>query len=263
MAWDEGLDKNGVAVKIASATLLGGEVYGAIFVDAENVQSLHQGIQKIRDDCGYGHLDSLKFSGRPKDVSYEEHREAKRKIVKLARNHYVCFCTYAILHAIAKGQRHNNGVLFGANTLLLKFNEFLEHQRDVGIVVFDRIPVSNQFKYLKDKFQIGGQYSNGTRRLENIVGYTTSCDGASHLASMADILLGSFRHCVNEPTKDTVNAAIFPTLMQVMWHREKDGVKKFLEYGLTLRPKTISVEAHAREYTDLRKRLRGYMQETK
>ena len=152
-------------------------------------------------------------------------------------------------------------VRFGANTLLGKFNEFLDRKQDVGIAVMDRLPVKDQFRYLKDRFQIGAEFpSGGTRRFENIIGYTASCDGASHLASMADILLGSFRHCVNEPAKGIANAAIFPTLVRVMWHRKENGVKKFLEYGLTLRPEKIKVEAHKNEYINLRKRLRAYME---
>lgn len=165
------------------------------------------------------------------------------------------FCAYAILHAIAKGQEHKHKVLFGPNTLLAKFNQFLRQRKDVGIAVMDRMPGKDQFKYLKDKFQLGAKFSDGyTRRLENIVGYTITCDGASHLASMADILLGSFRYCVNEPDREA-NAAIFPTLAQVMWHEKKS----YLEYGLMLRPKDIKAKVHEKEYTALRDRLRGYL----
>jgi hypothetical protein len=160
-------------------------VYGAVFVDAENVQPLHDGIQDIRDKFGYGHTDSLKFSGCPKDITYDEHREVKKQIVKLARKHDVVFCAYAVLHAIAKGETHDNRVRFGANTLLGKFNQFLEQQHDVGIAVMDRIPVKDQFKYLRNKFQLGVEFQpGGTRRLENIAAYTATCDGASHLASI-------------------------------------------------------------------------------
>jgi Protein of unknown function (DUF3800) len=235
-------------------------VYGAVFIDAANVQKLHDGIQDIRDNFGYGQTDSLKFSGCPRDVSYDDHREVKKAIVKLAHKHDVVFCAYAILHAIARGKALNDMVLFGVNTLLDKFNQFLGERKDVGIAVMDRLLVKgDQFKYLKNKFQLGAEFSDGTKRLENIVGHTITCDGASHLASMADILLGSFRHCVNEPNKDIANAKIFPTLAQVMWHHSIRGEKRYLGYGLTLRPRTIRTEAHAREYTDLRKRLRGYL----
>jgi hypothetical protein len=195
-------------------------VYGAVFIDAADVKELHEGIQGIRDKFGYGAADSLKFSGCPRDVTYDQHREVKRKIVKLARRHDVVFCAYAISHAIAKGETHDNLVLFGANTLLGKFNQFLAEQGDAGIALLDRLPVKNAYQYLKEKFQVGLELDGGgTRSLENVVGYASTCDGASHLASMADILLGSFRYCVNEPDKDIANAAIFPTLVRVMWYR--------------------------------------------
>jgi hypothetical protein len=237
-------------------------VYGAAFVDADHVEPLHHEIAATREKFGYGATDSLKFSGCPKDVTYDEHREVKKEIVKLARKYDVVFCTYAISHAIAKGQTHDNLVLFGLNTLLGKFNEFLEQRGDVGIVLADRIPVGNPYKYLKDKFQIGLEFpTGGTRRLENIIAYGNTCDGASHVASLADILLGSFRHCVNEPDKDIANAAIFRTLVRVMWHREvKNGAKELREYGLTLRPETIQIASHQKDYDDLVKRLMGCLE---
>jgi hypothetical protein len=71
-------------------------------------------------------LTNLKFSDCPKDITREEHRDVKKAIVKLARKHDVIFCAYAISHGIAKGEAHDNLVLFGANTLLGKFNEFLK-----------------------------------------------------------------------------------------------------------------------------------------
>jgi hypothetical protein len=236
-------------------------VYGAVFIDADEVDELHDGIQKIRDDFGYGATDSLKFSNCPKDITREEHRDVKKAIVKLARKHNVVFCAYAISHGIANGETHDNLVLFGANTLLGKFNEFLNAGDGVGIVLMDRIPVANPYKYLKDKFQIGLQFpSGGTRKLDRIVGYASTCDGASHLASIADILLGSFRYCLNEPDKNIANAAIFPTLVRVMWCREtKDGTKNLREYGLTLRPEEIKVASHQKDYDDLVERLSGYL----
>jgi hypothetical protein len=237
-------------------------VCGAVFINAQQVEHLHDGIQKIRTKFGYAHTDSLKFSGCPRDVSYNEHREVKKQVVKLGRKHNVVFCAYVISHAIAK---RNELVPFGINTLLGRFDEFLKRQGDVGVVLMDRPPsqLSNPFKYLKDKFQIGLDFpSGGKRRVENIIGYAFTCDGASNLASMADILLGSFRHCVNEPDKDIANAAIFPTLVRVMWyHKAEDGKKNLQEYGLTLRPKTVKVEKHKKDYADLVARLNGYLKQ--
>jgi hypothetical protein len=192
-------------------------------------------------------------------VTREQHREIKKEIVKLAREHDLVFCAYAILHDIAKGETHDNLVQFGANTLLGKFNQFLGDSSDVGLVLFDRLPIKNAYQYLKEKFQAGLQVDKETLKLENVVGFASTCDGASHLASVADILLGSFRYCVNEPDKDIANSAIFPTLVRVMWYREDNETKNLAEYGLTLRPQEIKVDAYKKEYDELIKRLLGYL----
>jgi hypothetical protein len=233
-------------------------VYGAVFIDTKRVGQLHYGIQEIRDKFGYRATDSLKFSGCPKHITRDEHRKVKKEIVKLARQHDVVFCAYVISHAIAKPQ---DLVPFGINTLLAKYDEFLKEQRDVGMVLMDRLPGQIKYPYqiFKDKFQTRLDFPGGTRRLEKVIGYSMTCDGASHFASIADILLGSFRYCVNEPEKDIANAAIFPTLVRVMWYRETEsGKKRLIDYGLTLRPATIRVEKHKKDYDDLRRRLRGY-----
>jgi hypothetical protein len=235
-------------------------VCGAVFIKAQQVAQLHEDIQKIRHKFDYGDTESLKFSGCPKDISYDEHREVKKEIVKLARKHDVVFCAYVISHAIAKP---NQLLPYGVNTLLGKFDEFLKEQDDVGIVLMDRPPsqLKNPFGYLKDKFQIGLEFpSGGKRRVKNIIGYAFTCDGASNLASLADILLGSFRHCVNESDRDIANAVIFPTLVRVMWFRRtKDGKRDLRGYGLSLRPQTIKARSHRRDYDDLITRLDGYL----
>jgi hypothetical protein len=236
-------------------------VYGAAFINSLSAEDLHDGIQRLREKFGYAARDSLKFSGCPKGITLDQHRDIKREVIKLARNNDVVFCGYAISHAIAKGQTHDNLVLFGANTVLGKYNEFLSEKNDIGAALVDRMPVGNPYQYLKDKFQVGLELPGGTRTLEKVIGFASTCDGASHLASMTDILVGSFRHCVNEPDKDIANAAIFPTLIRVMWHRETgDGAKTLLEYGLTLRPEKIEVEAHKKDYDDLVTRLASYME---
>jgi hypothetical protein len=187
----------------------------------------------------------------------------KKEVVKLARKHDVVFCAYAILHAIAKAQ---DLVPYGINTLLAKFNQFLTEREDVGIALFDRPPgqYKNPYQHLTNTFQAGLKLE-GRRSvaLQNVIGYGITWDGASHLASMADILLGSFRYCVNEQGKDIASAAIFPTLARVMWHRKgRDGTRELREYGLTLRPAKITFEGYQQDYDDLVKRLRGYLKAT-
>jgi hypothetical protein len=56
-------------------------------------------------------------------------------------------------------------VLFGANTLLGKFNEYLGTHKDTyGMVLFDRIPVDHPYRYLQEKFQTGLTFPDGRTR---------------------------------------------------------------------------------------------------
>jgi hypothetical protein len=47
-------------------------------------------------------------------------------------------------------------------------------------------------------------------RLERILGLGHGCDGSSHLCSVADVLLGAFRYCVNDPENEEAAKAMFP-----------------------------------------------------
>jgi hypothetical protein len=118
----------------------------------------------------------------------------------------------------------------------------------------------NSFTYAKDKFQRGLTFPKSPdRRLNRIVSIGFTCDGASHLSSMADIVLGSFRYCVNESDKDEAGKAMFPGLMRLMWKGTRDGKKYVRERGLTLRPEVVLSRRYQEEYDELAKRLQGYL----
>jgi hypothetical protein len=239
-------------------------VYGAIFVPQESIKPLTDGVEAIRTAAKFEPTDSLKFANktRPPKISKETFREVKAKVMDLAAQHGVVFCAYAILHAIAANRGHKDLVLFGANTLLGKFNEFLGTDQDTfGLVLFDRIPIDHPYAYLREKFQIGMTFLDGrpTSRLERIMGLATTADGASHLASIADILVGSWRYCVNEPEMDVAGKAIFPKLMDLMWKRTRDGQLYVLDFGFVLRPQEVQVEKYKKDYNDLRARLQSYL----
>ena len=239
-------------------------VYGAIFVPQEVIKPLNDGVEIIRAAAKFQPSDSLKFADktRPPKISKETFREVKAKVIDLAAQHRVVFCAYAILHAIAANQGHKNLVLFGANTLVGKFNEFLGTNQDTfGLALFDRIPIDHPYAYLREKFQIGMTFLDGrpTSRLERIMGFASTTDGASHLASIADILVGAWRYCVNEPAMDVTGKAIFPKLMDLMWKRARDGKLYVQDFGFVLRPQEVQAENYKKDYNDLRARLQGYL----
>lgn len=138
---------------------------------------------------------------KPKTVTADAHREIKSAVIALAQELGVTFCAYIFLHAIGRSQDQVDLIEYGANTVLGRFNEFLTEKNEHGIAKLDRMG-KNGFIYAKEKFQRGLTFSGRDRRLGRIISVGFTCDGASHLSPMADIVLGSFRYCVNEPEKD-------------------------------------------------------------
>jgi hypothetical protein len=237
--------------------------YGAIWCPSNSVPSLHAGIENARKAAGYAETDSLKSSSnsRPKNVTPEKHRELKNEVMRLAREvGNVKFCAQVTLHELARNQSHTELVARGANTILSRFNMFLAEQRSYGYALMDRMPINDPYRYLKDKFQLGMEFQDGSSiRLDRVMGFGHVCDGSSNLCSVADIMLGAFRYCVNEPENEEAGKAMFPTLMSMMWKKEAGGKVYVNECGVLFRPKEVRVEKHQAEYDALVERLQGYL----
>jgi hypothetical protein len=238
-------------------------VYGAVFIDAVHALALHADVEAARQRKGFRPTDSLKFadSTRPEALSRDHHREIKAEIMEIAHARGVKFCAYAMLHEMARDRTHEELVQWGANTLLGKFNEFCSlRPNGHGLAFFDRMPIAHEHRYLREKFTIGLTFPNGAeRRLEKVIALASTCDGASHLASVADIVLGSFRYCVNEPDRDIAGRQMYPNIVRLMWKRDVNGRSVLREYGLVLRPQNIAAEQHRQEYAGLLARLEGYL----
>jgi hypothetical protein len=238
-------------------------VYGAIFVPTNSMQALHAAVEKARKASGLADTDSLKSAtkSRPKSLSADAHRELKNNIMMLAREvGKVKFCAQVTLHDLARNQNNYELVTWGANTVLGKFNSFLGENKSYGYALLDRMPIDNPYKYLQEKFQLGMVFiDKPSIRFERILGFGHSVDGSSHLCSVADILLGAFRYCVNEPDNEEAGKAMFPTLISMMWKRDRDGKSYVNECGLVFRPQNVKEAKHQAEYNTLIARLEGYL----
>lgn len=236
-------------------------VAGAIFVGADRARALSDAVFQIRDARGFRAGDPLKFAGRnrPEHVALDDHRDAKRDVMAAAAEHGVTFCAYVMLHELAQEQGQDRLVQYGANTLLGKFNEFCG-QAGVGpgIAMFDRMPVGNEFAFYREKFSRGLTFPNRANvRLENVISYASTCDGASNLSSVMDIVLGAFRYCVNEPERDVAGRQLLPQVTRLMWRGEGDNPLR--ERGLVMRPQNVRVDEHRAHYEALRVRLNGLL----
>jgi hypothetical protein len=240
-------------------------VYGAIFVPADNMPPLHTQVERARIGAGLANTDSLKFASktRPNNMTFEQHRDLKKKVMSLSRNvGDVTFCAQVTLHDLARNKNHDDLVLWGANTVLSKFNQFLRERKSFGYALLDKIPVKYPYRYLKEKFQVGLTFPKQSKppmRLGRILGFGHAVDGSSHMCSVADVMLGAFRYCVNEPENKEAGKAMFPTLMDMMWKQKRNGKTYVNDYGLAFRPAKITIQKHQDEYKALIERLESYL----
>jgi hypothetical protein len=238
-------------------------VYGAVFVPTNSISPLHAEVERLRVGAGMAASDSLKSgtNSKPKSMSAETHRQLKNDVMKAAREKgNIRFCAQVTLHELARNRDHDDRVEWGANTILGKFNTFLREQGSYGFAVMDRMPVKTPYEYLKEKFQVGMTFPDKpSMRLDRILGLSHGADGTSHLCSVCDILLGSFRYCVNEPDNEEAGKAMFPTLMEMMWKVKQGGTTQVREFGLYFRPLNVDAPKFKAEYDALETRLQGYL----
>ena len=226
-------------------------IYGGLIIHADQLHELTRRIEIIRVEAGLKPGDPLKFdtNSRPDHVSVPSYTAAKDKVVSACAEMKLDFLAYMISHKIATESKETL-VGFGLNTVVSQFNfKYLREKGDHGIVVVDRLPFKLDYDFLKGKFCVGLIMEDGrTARLDRIDLFASSCDGASHLSSAVDIVLGAFRYCINQTGDTTVPKKLFPRVAGMLWYRKFEGVHYIREYGLTLRPKQVKWPAYKEEY---------------
>lgn len=214
-------------------------------------------IEMIRLKRGFKPEDKLKFdtNSRSKGMQPATYTAAKNDVVRSCLEAGVKFIAYMILHKIVNEQFKGE---FALNSTLVAFgNRFLTENRDYGIVVIDRLPETAQaYGMLKRKFQVGLTIAStgGTIKVPRVLMYATTCDGASHLSSAVDIVLGSLRYVVNQrhnPNQSTVTKTLLNNVANMMYHKKNGDDVLVRERGLILRPKQIAHPPYAQEYDDL------------
>ncbi|MCG0238670.1 MAG: hypothetical protein L6E13_05340 [Firmicutes bacterium] len=235
-------------------------IYGGVFFPVEILPEMHQRVENIRRDAGYRPTDIFKFNvaERPQHISPETATEAKRRVLNLCADLNVRFIAYVVHHEIAAQQGQERTVSWAADHVIRRFHDFLERENSYGIVVTDKLPFKNNWQYLARKFQEGLKYHNGTvHRLDRITLFASTVIGASHASSVIDIVLGSFRYCVNAPPDSQPAREILPQVVRLMWCEEHpNGTRNARERGLILRPVKVRNPDHKRDYDMLLDKLR-------
>lgn len=229
-------------------------IYGGVIVPQASLANLHEIVEEVRVKYDYKDTDKFKFAphSRPKQVEPTKFKAAKREVMGRCANLGIEFVACLVLHDIAKKKPKDQLIQWGANTVLGAFNQYLQLNQGNGVVVADRFSGRDGFSYCREKFQTGLSFPGGsTRKLENILLYSFSCDGASHAMSATDILLGGFRYCVNNREAREISKTILRQLARMIWSRESGDSRVFSERGLRFRPKDIRSPSYQQRYGEL------------
>ncbi|WP_339689925.1 hypothetical protein [Celeribacter baekdonensis] len=218
-------------------------VCGMTAIPVENAHNFCSYINGLRISSSvFEKSDLLKFStsSKPSKCTAETHLQIKRDVIEGAGKFgaiFIGYCHFNEKHAANDADRNR---LYGFNTLLGKFDEFLKTKKSHGIVQIDRLDFARQtkkqykdgFSYLREKSQLGNKYPNEFRPLNNILSYSMTCEGTSDLTSANDIITGSLRYIINGQN-DEVRKTLQEQIKNIMW---KSDYGRFQEYGLTMRP---------------------------
>jgi hypothetical protein len=240
-------------------------IYGGIVLSPDQMPVLHDAVAEIRQKYKFRASDSLKFHtrSRPKNLSIADWTAAKSDVIKAAEAAGVRVLSYVVLHEIAKQQSQERLLEWALNALVAHFDlRYLAEHKDRGAVCLDRLDEKFSYSYFQDKFMNGVVLPDGRHvLLDRIVYYSTTCDGASHLSSVVDVVLGGLRYCINAASgggKNDVASQILPPIARMMWSRDSPTERKVGGYGFLQYPKEVRVQAYREQYQDLAEMLASY-----
>lgn len=228
--------------------------YGGLIVPAAKVPELHTRIAAIRKEYDYLPGDKLKFdtNARPRQITVGAATAAKQDVIAACIASDCKFIAYVVLHAIARKTPLEMTIQWGADHVIGKFNFFLQRNDAMGIVAMDRLPDGVEFDYLANKFSRGLKLQDGeVVDLDRIALFSSTCLNASHLSSAMDIVLGSWRYCINNPINTKAAETMMANLTKLVWcERDGDDLYAF-EKGLIFRPKEIKLPEYKAKYDAL------------
>lgn len=241
--------------------------YGGLIIPLEKLSILDSKIAYIRSRAGFRPADEFKFATptRPQYVTQEGHTEAKRQVVALCLEHECRFIVHVIHHDIIRNQDKDQQVQWAADYVIGRFNHFLREANANGICIVDNLPVRKQWKYLSEKFSQGLTLSTGTTvRLDRIKLFAATSINASHVSSAMDIVLGSFRYCINNPGNIAAARSMMEKVVRMMWYQQIGDTLYVQNRGLIIRPKKLeeNYPTFKPDYDEMLNNIKGLLKKT-
>ena len=227
---------------------------GALVFDADRLGEIHHDVMAIRQRYGFRPDDSFKYAlaNKPAHVTKAGFDKAKGDALDLLAERGVLGFVYLCHRQICDPRGEQEKFQWGADGILWPIQRYLQGQSDYAISLQDRHPVEGEFDYYKRRFAHAAA-GKGTHQLSNIVCFGSTCDNASTFSSLADIFVGSFRFCVNNPDKDRVCSLLLPKLLGIC-----HGSPNWLANGIVFRPNEVRRPDLALEYDQVREHFRAH-----
>lgn len=229
-------------------------LYGGIVVDSSKVQNISNAIRALRKEYGVSGKEKIKFNLQscPSSITREQHTEIKNRVLEIAQEFEVSVIINCVLHDIARNKEKHELVAMTSATVFRRFNQFCYESDTPGLVLADRWPTPDGFGFLESCQFEGIEYNGGEKvDLPWVHGYAQVSDNSTTLMSVADIVLGAFRYCINERDKTIVNSNLMPKIARLMWSKKIDGKNDVTYRGLNVSPRDIQVNKYKDEYDSL------------
>lgn len=233
-------------------------IYGGLVMTGDQMLALNSEVVAIRKKYGYTDGDQFKFqtAARPTQVSVADCTAAKAEALAALEKHGALVMMYVVLHELARNQSVSTMTEWALNSLVAHFDKrFLRERGDVGAVCIDRLDPKVGYAYMKRSFSDGVTLQDDRSvKLDRVIHYSMSCDGASHMSSLTDIALGSMRYAVNyacgKGNEEAARSIMIP-LSRAMWAKHHDGTRQVGGYGFLKYPKEIRSARYQERYDAL------------
>ncbi len=117
------------------------------------------------------------------------------------------------------------------------YDIYLRQKKEKGLVFFDGL-VDGGVRFLARKYQEGISTAHNQQKVQPVAinGYFSSTIGSSSYSSVVDIVLGSFRYCVNSNLDTEVINTMKGYLKKMLYGQTYQGKKFYRDMGLIVRP---------------------------
>ncbi|MEP3632555.1 MAG: DUF3800 domain-containing protein [Shimia thalassica] len=226
-------------------------LYGGLTIDAQSYSKFSTEIWEIRKKHKIPTDFKAKYLPAPKGMKKNDYSQFKKDCIDACIANKCNFLVYQTLHDVAKDTdlARRNGI----NELCLNFSYILKNEEETGLILVDRFnDKGNRVDaHLAEKFSTGltGLPHTTTYPLTNVVGLHYSAIGQSHMSSMIDIVLGTYRTAINIYSRKTGQEKLAEEILGKLHPLFRKGYAGGIpRISISFSPKSIFVDSYRASY---------------